>query len=59
MQTRTIIGVGAVGVVVAAALTQLSVQSQDRQYRRTLQYMHEGREKIQRRMNQMAESGKK
>jgi len=54
MQTRTIIGgLGLMGVA-ALAVTQLSFQSQDRQYKKTLAYMHDGREKIQTRMNSMA-----
>lgn len=54
MQTRTILGAGAILGVAALAVTQLSFQSQDRQYKKTLQYMHDGRDKIQEKMNQMA-----
>jgi len=54
MQTRTIFGLGAVLAAGALAVTQLSFQSQDRQYKKTLAYMHDGREKIQDRMNSMA-----
>lgn len=54
MQTRTIIGLGGILGLGALAVTQLSFQAQDRQYKKTLQYMHDGREKIQERMNQMA-----
>ncbi|OCT49860.1 hypothetical protein CLCR_07751 [Cladophialophora carrionii] len=54
MQTRTILGAGALLGVGALAVTQLSFQSQDRQYKKTLAYMHDGREKIQERMNAMA-----
>lgn len=56
MQTRTIIGGFAILGVGALAVTQLSFQSQDRQYKKTLQYMHDGREKIQERMNSMSNS---
>ncbi|KAJ9616560.1 hypothetical protein H2200_000279 [Cladophialophora chaetospira] len=54
MQTRTIVAGGALLGVAALAVTQLSFQSQDRQYRKTLAYMHDGREKIQERMNSMS-----
>ncbi|KIW70157.1 hypothetical protein PV04_02455 [Phialophora macrospora] len=54
MQTRTILGAGALLGIGALAVTQLSIQSQDRQYKKTLAYMHDGREKIQERMNAMA-----
>jgi hypothetical protein len=54
MQTRTILGAGALLGIGALAVTQLSIQSQDRQYKKTLAYMHDGREKIQQRMNAMA-----
>jgi hypothetical protein len=49
-------GVGAIGLL---ALTQLSMQSQDRQYKKTLAYMHDGREKFQEKMNQITRSEKK
>jgi len=54
MQTRTILGAGALLGIGALAVTQLSFQSQDRQYKKTLAYMHDGREKIQERMNSMS-----
>jgi cell division protein FtsB len=56
MQTRTIVGAGALLAAGALAVTQLSMQSQDRQYKKTLAYMHDGREKIQERMNSMTNS---
>jgi len=59
MQTRTIVGLGSIGALAALAVTQLSMQSQDRQYKKTLAYMHEGREKFQEKMNQMSQSSKK
>ncbi|EXJ87259.1 hypothetical protein A1O3_04218 [Capronia epimyces CBS 606.96] len=59
MQTRTLIGVGGVLGLAALAITQLSIQSQDRQYKKTLQYMHHGRERIQERMNEMSGASKK
>ena len=54
MQTRTIFGLGAAVAAGALVVTQLSFQSQDRQYKKTLAYMHDGREKIQGRMDSMA-----
>ena len=36
----------------ALVLTQLGNQSQDRQYKKTLAYMHDGREKIAKRMDE-------
>lgn len=51
MQARYVIG--AAGVVGAGALvlTQMGNYSQDRQYKKTLAYMHDGREKIQKQMD--------
>lgn len=54
MQTRTIVGAGAVLAAGALAMTQMGFQSQDRQYKKTLAYMHDGREKYQTRMESMA-----
>lgn len=45
---------GGLGALAAVGMTQLSLQSQDRQYKKTLQYMHDGRERIQEKMNQMS-----
>ena len=54
VQTRIVVGVfGLVGVA-AVAITQMSFQSQDRQYKKTLAYMHDGRQKIEERMNAMS-----
>lgn len=39
-----VLGVGAV------ALTQMGNYSQDRQYKKTLAYMHDGRDKIEKKM---------
>lgn len=65
MQGRYIIaGLGVIGAG-ALVLTQLGNQSQDRQYKKTLQYMHDGRDKIAKKMDEMeasvqnAVSGKK
>lgn len=53
MQARYIIaGAGVVGAG-AIILTQLGNQSQDRQYKKTLQYMHDGRDKIAKKMDDM------
>ncbi|KIV97354.1 hypothetical protein PV10_01116 [Exophiala mesophila] len=46
MQTRTLVGAGAGAGVLGLIIMQLGNQSQDRQYKKTLQYMHDGREKI-------------
>jgi len=54
MQTRTIVGAATVLGVGALAVAQLGNQSQDRQYKKTLAYMHDGREKFAERMNSMA-----
>jgi hypothetical protein len=44
--------VGAAGVVGATALvvTQMGIGAQDRQYKKSLQYMHDGRDKIAQKM---------
>lgn len=56
MQARYLLaGLGVVGAG-AVVLTQLGNVSQDRQYKKTLQYMHDGREKIQKRMDEMSQS---
>lgn len=53
MQARHVLaGLGVVGAG-AIVLTQLGNQSQDRQYKKTLQYMHDGRDKIQKKMDDM------
>lgn len=54
MQTRTLVALGGLGALAALGMTQLSLQSQDRQYKKTLQYMHDGRDRIQEKMNQMS-----
>ncbi len=54
VQTRTILGVGTVFAAGALAMTQMGFQQQDRQYKKTLAYMHDGRSKIQTRMDSMA-----
>lgn len=53
MQAKHLLaGVGIVGAG-AVLLTQLGNMSQDRQYKKTLQYMHDGREKIQAKMDEV------
>lgn len=53
MQAKYLLaGVGVVGAG-AVALTQLGNMSQDRQYKKTLAYMHEGRDKIQQKMDEV------
>lgn len=46
MQTRTLVGAAAGAGVLGLIIVQLGNQSQDRQYKKTLQYMHDGRDKI-------------
>ncbi len=55
MQARAVLGAGAVLGVAALAVTQMGFQAQDRQYKKTLQYMHDGRDKIAEKMNKGAE----
>jgi len=50
MNARTAIGVVGVIGLAAFAVNGLSFQSQDRQYKKTLQYMHDGREKLNEKM---------
>ncbi|KAK4944910.1 hypothetical protein LTR10_015829 [Elasticomyces elasticus] len=59
MQTRTIVALSGVGAVAALAITQLSMQSQNRQYKKTLAYMHDGRDKFAEKMNKLAGADKK
>jgi hypothetical protein len=54
MQARTVFGVGAVLGVGWLAITQMGFQAQDRQYKKTLQYMHDGRDKIAEKMREGA-----
>lgn len=56
MQARHVLaGAGVVGAG-AIILTQLGNMSQDRQYKKTLAYMHDGREKFQKKMDGMSQS---
>ena len=55
MQARTVLGAGAVLGVAALAITQMGFQAQDRQYKKTLQYMHDGRDKIAEKMRDGAD----
>lgn len=55
MQAKYLLaGVGVLGAG-AVALTQLGNMSQDRQYKKTLAYMHDGRDKIEKRMSEMSQ----
>lgn len=59
MQGRTILAsLGVVGVG-ALALTQMGVGAQDRQYKKTLAYMHDGREKFEKKLNKYSENVEK
>jgi len=57
MQTRTILGIGGVFGLAALVVTQMSLQAQQRQYKKMLQYMHDGREKMADKMSRLSESG--
>lgn len=58
MQVRYVLG--AAGVVGAGAviLTQLGQTSSDRQYKKTLAYMHDGRDKFAKKMEDAQTSAK-
>lgn len=56
MQTRVILGLGGVAGILTLAVTQMGMHSQERQYKKTLQYMHDGRDKIADKMNQLSSS---
>lgn len=49
--------VGAAGVIGAASLivAQMGIGAQDRQYKKSLQYMHDGRDKIAQKMRDGAD----
>ena len=52
MQARYVLAAGGVIGAGALVLTQLGNQSQDRQYKKTLAYMHDGRDKIAKKMDE-------
>lgn len=53
MQARYLLaGVGLVGAG-ALVLTNMGFGQQDRQYKKTLQYMHDGRDKLEQNMKKM------
>jgi len=52
VQTRTLVGLGGVAGLIGLAIVQLGNQSSDRQYKKTLQYMHDGRDKIAEKFDQ-------
>jgi hypothetical protein len=55
MQTKVVVGaVGLVTVATVAAM-QMGIGAQERQYKKTLQYMHDGREKIAGKMREGAD----
>ncbi|RMD42223.1 hypothetical protein DV735_g2862, partial [Chaetothyriales sp. CBS 134920] len=54
--TEIILGAGAVVGVGALALTQMGFSAQDRQFKKTLQYMHDGQDKIAKKMKDAAET---
>jgi len=51
MQPKHVVAAFGVVGVGALALTQMGNQSQDRQYKKTLAYMHDGRDKIAKKMD--------
>ena len=55
MQARTVLGVGGFLGLAALAVTQMGFNAQDRQYKKTLQYMHDGRDKIAEKMRDGAD----
>jgi hypothetical protein len=55
MQARTVLATGAIFGVAALAITQMGFNAQDRQYKKTLQYMHDGRDKIAEQMRRGAD----
>lgn len=50
MQAKMLVGAAGVIGVASLAVMQMGIGSQDRQYKKTLQYMHDGREKIAEKM---------
>ena len=55
MQARTVVGVGAILGVAGLVVAQMGFSAQDRQYKKTLNYMHDGRDKIAEKMRQGAD----
>ncbi|RMZ76226.1 hypothetical protein DV738_g5055, partial [Chaetothyriales sp. CBS 135597] len=53
---KSIHEIGAIVGVAALGLTQMGFSAQDRQYKKTLQYMHDGQEKIAKRMKEASET---
>ena len=55
MQTRVVLGVGGFLAIAGLAVTQMGFSAQDRQYKKTLAYMHDGRDKIAEKMRDGAD----
>jgi len=56
VQAKMLVGAAGVVGVTALAVTQMGFGAQDRQYKKSLQYMHDGREKIAMKMREGANS---
>lgn len=56
MQARVVLGVGGFLALAGLAVTQMGFSAQDRQYKKTLTYMHDGRDKIAKKMRDGADA---
>jgi hypothetical protein len=54
VQARYLAGAAGVVGITTVAVMQMGIGAQDRQYKKTLNYMHDGREKIAEKMRQGA-----
>lgn len=54
VQAKMLVGAAGVVGVAALAVTQMGIGAQERQYKKTLQYMHDGRDKIAQKMEEGA-----
>ena len=55
MNPRVVLGVGGFLGVAGLVVTQMGFSAQDRQYKKTLAYMHDGRDKIAEKMRDGAD----
>lgn len=56
VQGRYLAGAAGIVGIATVAVMQMGLGAQDRQYKKTLEYMHDGREKIAEKMRQGANS---
>ena len=56
MQTRVVLGVGGFLALAGLTVTQMGFSAQDRQYKKTLTYMHDGRDKLAKKMRDGADT---